>query len=149
MAKGLSGEISEQIISLISGIHKKVVVSKRYDPKVNPLSPQLLIIRMLKLYGDMPISHIGKQLNISKPNMTVIIDKLISEGKVKRFPDKDDRRKIIISVTEKGRKFSKEGRKVVKEIIAENLSGLSESEKKDIHSSIIRLNSILTKNKVI
>lgn len=46
-----------------------------------------------------------KKLEISKPQMTVIIDKLIKQDLVERIPDKKDRRVININLTTKGKKY--------------------------------------------
>ena len=59
------------------------------------------IIFYLKFSGPVPISHAAKDLDISKPNMTPIIDKLIAEDLVRRYDDPNDRRIIKLEVTDR------------------------------------------------
>lgn len=49
---------------------------------------QSMVLGVLYEEESLPISEIGKKLEISKPQMTVIIDKLIKQDLVERIPDK-------------------------------------------------------------
>ena len=53
------------------------------------------------------LSDIGRQMNISSPTVTGIVDRLEKVGYVKRSPDKDDRRVTNIMATQKGEKLAK------------------------------------------
>ncbi|SQC01138.1 MarR family winged helix-turn-helix transcriptional regulator [Clostridium tetanomorphum] len=64
---------------------------------------QSMVLGVLYEEESLPISEIGKKLEISKPQMTVIIDKLIKQDLVERIPDKKDRRVININLTTKGK----------------------------------------------
>ena len=62
------------------------------------------------LYPQRNINHTNcvNLLEISKPNVTPLIDKLIVLGFVQREPDQSDRRVIKISITEAGRRYTDE-----------------------------------------
>ena len=52
--------------------------------------------------GDLTISEIANE-HLSKVSLTAIIDKFEMMRLVKRVPSKQDRRKIVLTLTEKGR----------------------------------------------
>ena len=52
--------------------------------------------------GDLTISEIANE-HLSKVSLTAIIDKFEMMRLVKRIPSKQDRRKIVLTLTEKGR----------------------------------------------
>ena len=105
------------------------------------------ILGILVSLGPLPISEIGRQLHISKPNMTPLIDKLVEEGWVKRSRSDKDRRVINVEITEEGIKFLFEARKVVEENIKENLSCLDESEIETLNESLENIKKLTLKIK--
>ena len=52
--------------------------------------------------GDLTISEIANE-HLSRVSLTAIIDKFEMMRLVKRVPSKEDRRKIVLTLTEKGR----------------------------------------------
>jgi MarR family 2-MHQ and catechol resistance regulon transcriptional repressor len=105
------------------------------------------ILGILIDLGQLPISEIGRKLYISKPNMTPLIDKLVEDGCVKRSRSDEDRRIVNIKITEKGKKFLFEARKVMEKNIKENLSNLDENEIKILNESLENIKKITLKIK--
>lgn len=99
------------------------------------LTAHYQILGVLEHYEGLKMSELGEKLFISRPNMTVHVDKLVKEGLVKRMPDEKDRRIIKVAITPKGRDFIVESRSMVKKYIKKNLSALSSSELEDIYKS--------------
>jgi DNA-binding MarR family transcriptional regulator len=103
------------------------------------------ILGMLIDGDSLPISQIGKQLQISKPNMTPLIDKLVKDKMVKRIRSKEDRRVVNIEITDEGKKFLLEARKVVEENIKENLSNLNDKELETLNESLENIKKLVFK----
>ncbi len=103
------------------------------------------ILGMLMFWGPLPISKVGRQLCISKPNMTPLIDKLVNDEMVKRLRSQKDRRVVNIEITEHGRKFMMEARKVVEGNIKGNLSSLNEEELKILNESLENIKRLALK----
>ncbi|WP_287165311.1 MarR family transcriptional regulator, partial [Clostridium sp.] len=103
------------------------------------------VIIYLKHNGNCSISKIAKDLLISKPNMTPIIDKLISENMVTRYTDSKDRRVIRVELTEKGSIFIKDQEKLVKTLLAEKISNLSSEDLQYLSDHIIQIKNIILK----
>lgn len=55
--------------------------------------------------GKLMVSDISKELEISAPAVSITLTKLEAQGLIKRSRDKDDRRKVYISLTPKGKSF--------------------------------------------
>jgi len=95
--------------------------------------------------GPCPVSKIANDLIISKPNMTPIIDSLISEGYVNRYNDPDDRRVIMIEATEKAHTFLEESRLKLKNLLAEKISILSDDELNKLKALIPQFSELVEK----
>ena len=61
------------------------------------------LMRFLKIEGACTMSDLGKMLYVSKPNITVLVNKLVEFNMVKRILDENDRRIIYIELTDIGR----------------------------------------------
>ena len=92
-----------------------------------------------------PISQIADNLNISKSNMTPIIDNLISHGLVDRYPDSKDRRILRVELTTKARTLLDAFRIAICNSFVEKISPLSDDEVNMLSDSISNLISILKK----
>lgn len=64
---------------------------------------QLLALSMLA-EGKLAMTDISKELNVKLPTATSLIDRLFIAGFVERVDDIKDRRKVLISLTKKGKK---------------------------------------------
>ena len=87
----------------------------------------------------------AKELCISKPNMTPVIDKLVEEGLVTRDYDPTDRRVILIQTTPKALEVLKEGQEYIKDVIKEKLTPLNEEDISTLSSSLDKLLTIIKK----
>jgi DNA-binding MarR family transcriptional regulator len=56
---------------------------------------------------EMPLSQLIKELRISKQAAGQLVDMLVSRGYLERSADKEDRRKLTVTLTERGRAATK------------------------------------------
>jgi DNA-binding MarR family transcriptional regulator len=110
-------------------------------------SPHLkyAVLGILKNRGPLPMSEIGSILGVSKPNMTVIIDKIIEEKDVKRGYDDKDRRIIRIEITKKGKDALADAKELMKSELKKRLSILDDKELDELSSSLKNIKDILSK----
>lgn len=64
--------------------------------------PQFKILFLLYSFGRKPMSEIANKLGKNISTATGIVDRLVEQGLIKREEDPDDRRKVIIRLTERG-----------------------------------------------
>ncbi|AAM24431.1 MAG: Transcriptional regulator [Caldanaerobacter subterraneus] len=63
---------------------------------------QVIMVLSENKHTPMYMKDVASELGISPSTLTTIVDKLVEKGLVKRDLDIDDRRKVQISLTEKG-----------------------------------------------
>jgi len=121
-------KFTNNIILLFPIYHKNLIKSQDQCSLITPFNPKFRILGMLMFYGTMPMSAISKKLCVTKPGITAIIHRLVEEKMVDRHYEKEDRRIIKISLTEKGKHYLLRSRDETKETIKKNLSTLSVSD---------------------
>lgn len=107
--------------------------------------PSRLVLAIVLKRGPLPTSEIAKRMDISRPYMTGLIDKLIKDGLVKRIPDENDRRIVNVVATEAGMDFFKAFRQRARESIKKSLSSLSSEEIGSFHRSMESIRAITSK----
>lgn len=107
--------------------------------------PHFEIMKTLEGMGTLHIAEIGERLKIPKPQMTHLIDKLVSLEIVTRQTDAADRRIINITLTDKGRTMMEEQDRLIKVSIKEKLSCLTGEELQELSVSLRKLRDILSK----
>jgi DNA-binding MarR family transcriptional regulator len=143
MNKNDFNNISENLVRVVMAIMAVYKKESKEKPFVH--DPAYMILGIL-LWKDMPISEIGSKLCRSKPSMTALIDKMIEDGLVKRIDDKEDRRIINISITDRGRTMMRRKKEKMKEILKNNLENLEKEDIKKMDVALEEIVSILKKN---
>ncbi len=111
-----------------------------------PPSHTKVLFRLAKL-GPCPVSQLANDLIISRPNMTPIIDKLIAEGYADRYDDPNDRRVIMVKLTEKACTLLHNIEHKSKSLFIEKLSSLDDNDLKNLKNLVPELNTIVLKIK--
>ncbi|MDY4696959.1 MarR family winged helix-turn-helix transcriptional regulator [Selenomonas montiformis] len=89
---------------------------------------QFVVLMALINDPSASISEISRTLNISKQQMTTIIDKLVKSGLAQRHPDINDRRRTVITITDAGMAILDQQKETVHLMFHERISRLSPEE---------------------
>lgn len=145
MKSAYQDKISKELLKLTVQVHKKAFSHERIM-KCMPIPPShVKVLFYLFHNGPNSVSHIGKELDISKPNMTPIIDKLVQNEVVVRYEDPKDRRRILVDITPKGHKILKSGKKKFVDDFSDKLSKLSVEELEELSIAIKNFYTIIDK----
>ena len=87
--------------------------------------------------------ELSRELSCDKVQVVRIIDYLSSNGYVERIPNKTDKRKYELVITEKAVKVIPEIKKALHEVSLVSLKGLSEHQKNELYSMLVTIESNL------
>lgn len=127
------------------GINRKVVKAAFVKVGEGISVPHFEIMMTLQEGGRQHIAEIGEKLLIPKPQMTLLIDRLVGLQIVERRMDETDRRLINVALTDKGRAILKEKDRVLRANFRKKLAGLTEVELEELSVSLRKLRDILSK----
>ncbi len=121
--------MADTILELRPLLYKKFIdkeVMNAVLPKLGKDSHLLMV--MLDKQESATMTEISKELYLSKPNVTPLVDKLVASKLVVRVPDEKDRRIVRIAMTKKGREELEWARKRLREHAQKKLSQLSKQD---------------------
>ncbi len=130
----------DQILSLSMiikrSIERKIIAEAIKQSNLDLTFQHLLILKLLEDSGEMHINEIGEAMGLAKAQMTQYIDKLVSAGMVNRQGSTQDRRKINITLTPKGKQVFEEVEPAIKRKIKEKLEALNEVDPKEFSEAL-------------
>lgn len=77
---------------------------KKYDFDLN----EFAVIEVIYHYNCLRVSEINEKVLVNSSSLTYILDKLVNKGLIQRVKDQDDKRVIIIEITNEGKKLGDE-----------------------------------------
>jgi len=80
-------------------------------PHLRP--PTKLLVRLYFHKGSLPLSQLGRQLQIHQTSITSLVDRLEKQGLIKRTPHPTDRRSILAEMTPAGRVLTRKAIKLL------------------------------------
>lgn len=139
------GDISENILGLFPIVRKKFFTFGTLDIPLH-LSPNnfqvLMLLREVRLST---VSELSKQLNVSRPNMTPLLDKLVEHGLADRQSCDSDRRVVNVAITQEGDAFCEQVFNTFSGKIQERLVLLSEEDLLHLSETLNELKRIFLK----
>lgn len=104
-------------------------------------------IRAIMTIGNRKISasSLGKQLCMRKSSITSLVDSLLDKGFIEKKPDENDRRKCVLSLSEKGMGYREDKYNKLHVELRKILETLSEEDTKKLFESLSTITDILNK----
>ena len=127
MCKNPVDVLAENLLTFLPIMIKKIIKFDTAPIKLPPLN-QLMVLGLLHEEGSSSISELCNKLTISRPQMTIVVDKLVDLDLVYRVHNEGDRRTININVTEKGKKYCLKMSEIAKENLKHKLMNLSQED---------------------
>lgn len=103
---------------------------------------QWTVIFYVNEHGASMLMDISKHINVSKPVITRIVQKLENNGIVQQMPGPDKREKII-ELTEKGKGIYRECRVIIDKLEREVLESIPEAEKRAAFAVLHKVRDII------
>lgn len=135
-------ELLEKIFSININI-KHLLFSREFDRTNNLGRRQLYTLNVLSQVDMLNMSNLADKIGVSNQQLTKIVDKLVRKGYAKRNYDENNRRIILVSLTDDGKQYLDEMSAKISESINVHTKNMTKERKKEILESIDVLNDFL------
>ena len=127
----LSQAIAQLMPSIIQGVQLDFFV------KQGVTQTQFLVLMAIHASERSTMGTLARNLHVRMPTTTGIIDRLVRAGYVRRFPQPEDRRQVVVELTAKGQGFVRQFQAVIQHRWEELLRSLDARERQTF-SRVIR-----------
>lgn len=104
------------------------------------------VLALLEMHGGMPMTRLADELGVALPNATGIVGRLVERGIVARADDAQDRRRVLVTLTDDGRRVIAEMEAGRRERMSRLFSVMTDEQQrrllqsvKDLHAAAQRL----------
>lgn len=129
-------EILVELFKDINEIEEKAIRTGQYK---NMTSNDMHVIEAIGMGSAKNMSAVAKVLNVTTGTLTISVNALVKKGYVERVRSEEDRRVVLVSLTQKGRKAYAHHQKFHAEMIEVIVEKLSEEEKEVLEKSLSKL----------
>lgn len=105
--------------------------------------PQFRTLVFFRMHPGAAISQAAEHLDLALPTASKLMDGMVNRGFLQRAQCETDRRKVLISLTEKGAEVLREAREAALAVFTRRLGGLSSLELEVICSVLDSLLELL------
>lgn len=141
MEAQVSPSLSQQFVEIMVLLHNNFGRQTQVPLPLN----QFGVLCVLMDTQGLTITDINRQLNISKQQMTNIIDKLVSAGYVSKEPDPVDRRRLVITISRKGKKLLEEHMEQFRQRFESHAQNLTRDERQELATILRRYYELINK----
>ncbi len=128
---------------LIAKVHQaagRVFARKLKQHRIEEINPaQGRILFVLWEQDGIPIQELAKKTSLGKSTLTSMLDRLEEAGHLKRVPSEQDRRKIIIQLTEKDKRMRDVYHAVSAEMTGLFYNGFTAKEIETVEQGLTRI----------
>ncbi|MFD3261339.1 MarR family winged helix-turn-helix transcriptional regulator [Paenibacillus lentus] len=104
--------------------------------------PQFHMLSLIAKEQSCNVTYLAEALVVKPSAITVMIDRLVQNGYVERKHDEQDRRAVLLSITQQGRHAYEEARRKSREVLAYYFGHLDENEKEVLERVIAKFDEV-------
>jgi len=113
------------LADLIENVLEETISLADFTDLTQPQFHHLQVIVKMK---NPTLSELARELDLTKPTVTVLVDKLVEKGYVKKVKSDKDKRSMHLHIDKKGSKIRNLREKAYNRLTDKISSGLSETE---------------------
>jgi DNA-binding MarR family transcriptional regulator len=125
------------------GLYSRELLRRR-----NLTTSQLATLRQLGRHGALSAGDLARGISVSQATVTGIVDRLERRGLVTRSRDSEDRRRVVIDLTDPGRQAVASSPPPLHERFMVRLAELPEDERREIDRMLRRIVEMMEAEKV-
>lgn len=130
-------EILVKLFRNINAMEEQALRNGEYtDISINDMH----VIEAISADSSRNMTSVAKDLAVTTGTLTIAVNGLVKKGYVDRVRSEEDRRVVLISLTEKGRKAFGRHQQFHKEMVEAVVAQLTEQEKEILQHALTNLN---------
>lgn len=134
-----SQAISDQIESVLRRMARSMELhSRSMVQRYGLTAPQAALVKALT-FGPLTAGELASRINLSQGTVTDILNRLEARGLVQRLRDAEDKRRVIVSLSDKGSEIVHSSSLQLQAPLNERLAELPDWEQSQLLSSLQRI----------
>jgi DNA-binding MarR family transcriptional regulator len=116
------------LMTVIPAVTRFLRAELRQHGQPNFSLSQLRVLYFLNRKPQSSLSEVAEYLDVTRPTMSAMIERLVQRGLVQRMDDPQERRRVILTLTDNGTTELEQVYGATLDSVANHLEGLSEDQ---------------------
>ncbi len=134
-------EVLVKLFRLVNSIEEQAVKTEEYK---NITTNDMHVIEAIGIGSPKNMTAVAKRLGVTTGTLTIAVNGLVKRGFVERVRSEEDRRVVLVSLSEKGKEVFAHHQKFHEEMIEAVVSRLDEGEKGVLEKALKNLNDFFS-----
>ena len=130
----------------IMDIEEKTIVTSEFKDLSNN---DMHVIEAVGIKEEKNMSAVAKSLSVTTGTLTIAMNSLVKKGYVERVRSQEDRRVVLLSLSEKGRKAYEHHKIFHENMIKATVDKLTETEKETLAKALVNLKTYFEEYKTL
>ena len=139
------GTFAADLNELLVEIYRNIEILEESELKKSRMNLSISEIHLIELIakagGGMTVSELAERLKVTRPSVTVAVNKLVQKGYCEKRRREDDGRAGAVALTKAGRKVEAFHARCHRSMIREISDDLTENEKAELLRTMSRINT--------
>ena len=130
-------EVFVKVFKNITGIEEKVILTDAYQ---NATTNDMHVMEAIGVEQPKNMTSVAKALSVTTGTLTISVNSLVKKGFVERVRSEEDRRVVLVSLTEKGKRVYRKHQQFHEELVQSIVAQLNDEEKVVLEKVLTNLN---------
>ncbi len=130
-------EVFVKVFKNITGIEERAIRTGEYQ---NATTNDMHVIEAIGMGQPKNMTSVARALSVTTGTLTISVNSLVKKGFVERVRSEEDRRVVLVSLTEKGKLVYTRHRKFHEELVQNIVNRLDDQEKVLLEKVLSNLN---------
>ncbi len=139
--KDVSAAVAQLMPQVIQGVQLDFLANRAIT------QTQFFVLVAIHSYGRCPMTTLSKNMKVSMPTVSGIVDRLVKGDFIRRVEDPSDRRQVVVELTAKGKQLITQFQSAVSLRWQDVLKSLNDRELANFYEVVNKLKSSLMSGK--
>lgn len=138
-------KLAEELFSVLDHKHK----GPPHEEMGAAVRGEMAVLRLLSIKArSMTAGDLSRLVHMSTPRIAAVLKSLEKKGMIVRSADKEDKRRVLVTLTEKGEAFCIEARRRALADVTKMLSSLGEEDAAHFVRIVTRIHEIMEESPI-
>lgn len=132
-----------EILSLNPFFHRTIIRPMETCPVSDVTPTQMRTLFALAIHDRLPMGTLAADLDISKQQLTKVIDVLVEKGYVERTDDKNNRRLVLVQLSSAGSDLVNRVLETIADDLTPEFEVFTDAEKESLYNAALTIKQIM------
>lgn len=142
----INSTLNDVLVRLFRNVNVIEERAIRTEEYIDVTTNDMHVIEAIGMEGARNMTSVARSLEVTTGTLTIAVNSLVKKGYVDRVRSEEDRRVVLVSLSDKGRRAYLHHRRFHEQMIDSVVAELTEEEQRVLEKALVKLNHFFRVN---